>query len=207
MLMINNRTNAKKRQKYENVETDKDEKDDLETDNDDIVCIKNSVYFYCDVTNKSVLKLIQKLHEATEHELKYSDAYSRKVYLYINSDGGNIFAGFSAMDHIRWNEVPVICVVDGFVASAATFLLLAGSERKAMQNSRILIHQLFASFWGKYNDLLDEVKNTQEIMKSVKKIYTANTYMSSHKVESLIQKELHMNAEEALKHGFVDEIW
>ena len=46
----------------------------------------------------------------------------------------------------------------GFVASAATFLLLAGAERLAMPNAHILIHQIRTGFWGKFNDLLDEVR-------------------------------------------------
>lgn len=186
---------------------DADEPDSSAEDEANIICIKNQVYFYCDVNNKNVLKMIEKLHEATEYEQKYGDPFNAKVYLYINSQGGCIFSGFSAMDHIKWNPVKVITVVDGFVASSATFLLLGGSERKAMQNSRILIHQLFANFWGKYNDLLDEVKNTQELMKSVKELYQTQTYMSAKKIEHLLQKELHMNANNALKHGFVDEIW
>ena len=183
---------------------------DLEDEDDfsDILCIRDSVYFYADINNRNVLKLLQKLNEANEFVAKaMSPADDRRVYLYINSPGGDVFAGFSAMDHLWWNPIPVVTVVDGFVASAGTFLLLGGTERKAMCNSRILIHQLSATFWGKFNDLLDEVKNSQELMKSVKDLYTEQTNMSRARVEELLQKELHMNASQALKYGFVDEVW
>jgi ATP-dependent Clp protease protease subunit len=175
-------------------------------DDEDIVCLGNSVYFYAEVSNRSVLKLLRKLHEASEHAMRHLDA-SRRVYLYINSPGGEVFAGFSAMDHIYWNSVPVVAVVDGFVASAATFLLLGATERKALRNSRILIHQLSASLWGKFTDLLDEVKNTQELMTSVKDLYSSQTHMTERRVDALLRQELHMNAQEALQCGFVDEIW
>lgn len=184
---------------------------ELEDDEDssEILCIRDSVWFYADVNNRNVLKLLQKLNEANEFVAKTMSPADehRRVYLYINSPGGEVFSGFSAMDHIWWNPIPVVTVVDGFVASAGTFLLLGGTERKALRNSRILIHQLSAAFWGKYNDLLDEVKNSQELMKSVKDLYTEHTHMSRARVEELLQKELHMNASQALKYGFVDEVW
>lgn len=185
------------------------ELEDEEEDSSDILCIRNSVWFYADVNNRNVLKLLQKLNEANEYVAKTMSPVDehRRVYLYINSPGGEVFSGFSAMDHIWWNPVPVVTVVDGFVASAGTFLLLGGTERKAMRNSRILIHQLSAAFWGKYNDLLDEVKNSGELMKSVKDLYTEQTNMSRARVEEILQKELHMNATQALHYGFVDEVW
>ena len=189
------------------IRSEKDSEDESDTTTDSVICIKDSVYFYSEVNNANVLKLLEKLNEASDYSEKYHDSDNRGVYLYINSPGGSIFSGFSAMDHIYWNRVPVTTVVDGFVASSATFLLLGGSKRKALQNSRILIHQLFAQFWGKYNDLLDEVKNTEELMKSVKEIYTSQTYMKEKTVEALLQKELHMNATQALNYGFVDEVW
>lgn len=189
-----------------------DEDDDKDGGDDEgsIVCLRNSVYFYADVTKRTVLRLVQKLHEANDYATKClgtTPQQEARVYLYINSPGGEVFAGLSAMDHIRWNPVPVVTVVDGFVASSATFLLLGAAERKAMRNARILIHQLTATFWGKFVDLLDEVKNTQELMRSIQAIYTQSTRMDSATVEELLRKELHMDATRACEHGFVDEVW
>jgi len=188
-------------------------KDTAEDESDDvcenIICIRDSVYFYAEVNTKTVLKLLQKLHEANEFVQRSSMSAdeNRRVYLYINSPGGEVFSGFSAMDHIWWNPIPVVTIVDGFVASAGTFLLLGGTERKALHSSRMLIHQLTTAFWGKFNDLLDEVKNNRALMRSVKALYTEQTDMTKDKVEELLQKELHMNADKALEYGFVDEIW
>ena len=76
-----------------------------------------------------------------------------------------------------------------------------------MANSKILIHQLSTEFWGKYNDLLDEVENSKELMETIRGIYKAKTWMSTKTVNALISKETHMNANIALSNGFVDEIW
>lgn len=191
----------------------KDDEPDSEdvADNDhNITSLQNHVYFYAPVEKNTVLKLYEKIHDATSYvkrRKKYGDTSQQQIYLYIHSPGGCIFSGFSAMNHIWWNEVPIVTVVDGFVASAATFLLLGGTERKAFCHSRILIHQLSTAFWGKYVDLLDEVRNSEDLMKSVKDIYTTYTRMRVDRVDNLLSKELYMNTDDAIQHGFVDEVW
>lgn len=197
---------------YKRARVAKEEETDPETDGEEhcITSVENAVYFYATVDKRNVLKLYEKLHEATVYEKKrkkHGDPSEQRIYLYIHSPGGCLFSGFSAMNHIWWNEVPVVTVVDGFVASAATFLLLGGVERKIFSHSRMLIHQLSTAFWGKYVDLLDEVRNSQDLMKSVKHIYTTYTKMRSECVDDLLSKELYMSTDDAITYGFVDEVW
>ena len=63
--------------------------------------------------------------------------------------------------------IAVHTYIDGLIASAATFLFLAGKKRFMTENSNILIHQISTGFWGKFEDLKDEYKNTTELMKRV----------------------------------------
>lgn len=172
-----------------------------------IMVIRESVFFYAPVETLYTLKLLKALGAASEFALRTctwpSDA---RVYLYINSGGGCAFAGLSAMDHIRTNHVPVITIADGFVASAATFMLLGGYERKSMTNAKILIQQLSTAFWGKYVDL-DEARNSEDLIESLGKVYAEYTNLRGKKLTSLLRKELHMNAIHSLECGFVDEIW
>ena len=179
-----------------------------EEDDNEVIDMKDCVYFHAEVCNKSIIKLIQALSNATKYALE--NCYDPKdvyVYLYINSSGGDAFAGLSAMDHIRCNKIPVITIADGFVASAATFMLLGGVERKCMRNAKILIHQLSTTFWGKHADLLDEVHNCKELMETLQNIYTTSTYIKGPQLKSLLKKEIHMNSTQAFDYGFVDEIY
>lgn len=179
---------------------------DAETNS--VITVRDSVYFAAPVERQYVLALLKALDEASDAALQTSLYPSdARVYLYIHSDGGDAFAGLSAMDHIRNNRVPVVTIADGFVASAATFLLLGGCERKSMQNAKILIHQLSTTFWGKYADLLDEVENSKELMQSFRAVYAKHTRLRGEQLENLLQKELHMNASRSLSCGIVDEIW
>ena len=188
----------KKRCAIEEVEKDDD-------DDENIVTLNDRVFFYADVSVKNILKLIKCLHQANQYCLH--NLYEPVIYLYINSYGGDLFAGLSGMDHIRLNTVKIITIADGYVASAATFLLLAGFEKKSLTNARILIHQLSTEFEGKYNDLLSEMNNSKELMKTLENIYLTNTNFEQNDLKQLLGKELHLNSIEAHKYGIIDEIW
>lgn len=186
-----------------------DDSDDADAGGDDsVVQIKNTIYFYGVVDKRNIVLLVKGLAAANAEALKCahwpSDA---RVYLYIHSPGGEAFVGLSAMDHIRLNPVTVVAIADGFVASAATFILLGATERKALENAKILIHQLSTGFWGKYSDLIDEMKNSRELMSTIKSVYETGTHLSSKQLNRLLKKELHMSASDALTAGLVDEIW
>ena len=72
------------------------------------------------------------------------------------------------MDTILRTKVPVETYVDGFCASAATFLSVAASGRFMSRNSYMLIHQLSSTLWGKYSEIEDEKKNLDLMMETIK---------------------------------------
>lgn len=194
----------KKRRRAEGEPTSENE----EAPENCILTIRECVHFNAAVETRYTLKLLKALDDASEFALKNCTwPCDARVYLYINSGGGCAFAGLSIMDHIRLNRVPIITIADGYVASAATFILLGGYERKSMSNAKILIHQLSTAFWGKYADLLDEAQNSEELMETFRKVYVQNTKLHGNRLESLLKKELHMNATSSLNWGIVDEIW
>tara|TARA_B110000046_G_scaffold5113_1_gene5417 strand:- start:2398 stop:3012 length:615 start_codon:yes stop_codon:yes gene_type:complete len=163
-----------------------------------------AVYFCADVTKATVFKLLQLLREATACALEHAHpGRDPSVHLYVHSDGGDVFAGLSAYDHIRANRVPVTTVADGMVASAASLLLLAGETRLAMSHASVLIHQLSTGFAGKYADLLDEVQNSSALMDSLHAIYRARTDMSAKRLAVLLKKERCLDATRCLREGFV----
>ena len=178
-------------------------------DDGHVGCDGSNVYFFSDVTSKSVSRLVVCLRQATARAMQdwshsRSDAH---VCLYVRSDGGDCFAGLSAHDHITLNKVPVHCIADGMVASAGTFLFLAGSKRLAMPNAYMLIHQLRTSgFDGKFNELLDETRNAKKLMRSIRRIYKNKTNLTDQALSRLLKKEKALDTRMCLKLGLVDEV-
>lgn len=184
-----------------------DESDDEEEDDDEkLVRVSGpNVYFYCDVSKRSILNLNEKLDEATLNALtNRSPLSSPKVFLYIHSSGGDAFVGLSAMSHIRNRTIPVVTIADGFVASAASLLLLAGRERYILPNTHILVHQLRTAFWGKYEELLDEVTNSKLLMDDIIKVYKLETTIPHPKLAELLKQEINMSTEQCITYGLVN---
>lgn len=184
-----------------------DESEEEEEDEDLVWRRGCSVYFHAPVTKKTISNLLHHIGDAASFVLDTNTIlHTGSVILYIHSNGGEAYAGLSAMDHISNSKVRIVTVADGFVASAATFLLLAGQRRYALPHSSILIHQLSTGFWGKYCDLLDEVKNSKALMHTIRSIYKEKTTMSELTLQNLMKKEISMGCEKCIKWGFVHEM-
>ena len=187
------------------------ESDDIE----ELVYRRGSdIFFWTDVTQLSIIRLLTVLHEATEEALakQKKQAYrglqfNPVVYMYIQSYGGDVFAGLSAMTHIKNNRVEVVTVADGMVASAATLLLLGGTVRYILPYSHILIHQLSGGFYGKHQDMLDESKNSSNIMQSLSQIYLTETTNGERRIKRLMAKELDLTTEQCIKFGIVQGLF
>ena len=180
------------------------EEEDPTNDDGAIKRVGVRVYFHCEVTRTNVLTLCERLCEAEGEALQH---HHESILLFIHSEGGDAHAGLSAMNHIETMRVPVITVADGFVASAATFLLLGGRRRLAMRHSMVLIHQLSTAFWGKYADLIDEMQNTHQLMETLRDLYRERTGIKKKRLSNLLNKELTMTAQECIQFGVVDELF
>ena len=176
-----------------------------------IVKVQGGDIFYSgDVTEDNVSDLIQKLHRVEKTLLKMAvdfEGYEPSIRLYINSDGGRIFAGLSAMDHIESCRVPVTTIADGMCASAATFMLLGGTTRLIKRNAFVLIHQMTVGMWGdyKFTELNEEMYNNKKIMKMLRKLYTDKTEIPEKKLKALMTKDVLLSASKCIKHGVVSD--
>ena len=156
----------------------------------------NEIFFYCEVSDVTVLEFNMKLRQlAKEHS---------RITVYIHSNGGDLWAGLSAMDHIRKCPSHVTTVADGICASAATMMLLAGDERQMHKHSYVLIHQVNTDgSWEKYSDLKEQVGNYDRFMKNFKKIYEKYTDIPSEVLEKLFMKDIYWDYKKCIKYGVV----
>ena len=184
-----------------------DDDSDEEEGTDHIRQEGNKVYFYSDVTKKTALDLMSKLFKAAQEAVIMSSIeIEPTVYLYIHSNGGDAYVGLSLHDQIKSMKIRIVTIATGFVASSASLILLAGHEKLGLQNCQILIHQLRTEFWGKFDELLDEVKNSKKLMKCVKQLYKDCAIFEEKDLENLLKKELNLSAKQSLKYGLIDRI-
>jgi len=175
-----------------------------------IEVVENRIYFYSDIDSDRVLQLNKRLRElsdtllVTQKKLSLEEPIS--IYLHINSYGGFVFDGFAAMDEIIKNSVPVVSVVDGACASAATFLSVAANKRLIKAHAFMLIHQLSSGWWGKYTELKDEMQNLDLLMNTIRKVYKKYTKVPKTKLDEILKHDVWFSADECIKLGLADEI-
>jgi len=165
---------------------------------EDVYSEGDTVFFFCDVTNNSVRDLCR--------ELKKMSMKHETIKIAINSGGGDLYGGLAAMDFIRSLNRRVETIVYGFCASAATFILMAGTVRKMGKNSWVLIHQMSTGFEGTYQDLRADMKTNKKLMKQFREIYTEYTSIPTEKLEELMKRDITYSASRCLKYRVVDEL-
>ena len=171
--------------------------------------VNNHIYFYSGVNKKSVLELNIKLKEVEKELLKKQselEFHKEYIYLHINSYGGCVFSCFSVIDTIKNLRVPVVSIIEGAAASAATLISVVCDYRIIYKTSYMLIHQLSSAYWGKMEDMEEEMVNLRELMRKIKEIYKNHTQISDGDLDEILKHDLWWNADITLEKGLVDEI-
>ena len=170
---------------------------------------ENKIYYYSNVNRESAVELNKKIGEIESKSLTLAntlDIDPPALKILINSGGGSITAGISSMDTILRCKVPVHTYVDGFAASAATFLSVVGNYRFMSRNSYMLIHQLSSNFWGTYANFEDEKQNLDLMMKTIKDVYKKYTKVPMKKLDEILKHDLLWDAKTCLEYGLIDEV-
>lgn len=128
------------------------------------------------------------------------------INIHINSPGGCVYSGLSGYHHIKNSKYPINTFVDGYAASAATFLLMAGKKRYMNNMSYVRIHQLSNGIMGKWEEIQDETSNCEKYMNTIKEMYLKHTKISKKQLDSLIKREIDLNSSECIKYKIIDEI-
>ena len=170
----------------------------------------NNIHFKNKISEESMAALCKDLRSMDEKLRCIRNNYKIDkipIYLYITTDGGDIYSAMSAIDCILELESPVYTIIDGFVASAGTLLSIIGEKRFIQPNAYILIHELRSDMWGKMSRITDEYNNLQKIMKHIKSHYAKYTKFNIKQLDTILKSDIIWNAEEAIKYGLADKIY
>ena len=178
-------------------------------ENDCIKVIGNELLFYGDVDRENTLEFVEKFKKLEIELLKKMAelvGYEPMSRVHIMSEGGDVYAGLNMMNVLERSRVKVVTIAQGACCSAATFVLLGGSERRMGRNAYLLIHQISTEMWGSFNDLKHELKSTDKLMKMLKDMYLSKTKIPEAKFKSLMKKDIYLPPDKCLKYGIVSEI-
>ena len=178
-------------------------------DNNVVEMSHNRIYFYSAVTRPKILKLNKGIFNMNISMLSKTGPLEYEpppIKLHINSYGGSVFAGLSAVDYILNSKVPVHTVIDGCAASAATLMSCVADRRYMHRNACMLVHQLSGLMWGKFQDMQDDMENSEMLMEKIKNIYKQYTKIPKKEMDNILKHDLWWEAEKCLEYGLVDEV-
>jgi ATP-dependent Clp protease protease subunit len=132
------------------------------------------------------------------------------INFYINSPGGSATAGLAVYDTMRFLRCPVATYCIGQAASMGAILLTAGEKGKrfVLNNSRILLHQplITGVLTGPATDLAIQAKEIIRIRGRIYDILAHHTGRNVEKITADCDRNLWLEAKEAIEYGLADEI-
>jgi len=179
------------------------------TDNNVVEFSHNRIYFYSGVTRPKVLQLNKGIFNLNVNMLSKTGPLEYNpppIKLHINSYGGSVFAGLSAVDYIKNSKIPVHSIIDGCAASAATLMSCVAERRFMHKNACMLVHQLSGMMWGKFQEMQDDMENSEMLMEKIKNIYREHTKIPKKEMDNILKHDLWWEAEKCLEYGLVDEL-
>ena len=134
----------------------------------------------------------------------------KDIHFYINSPGGSITAGLAIYDTMQFLRCDVAAYCIGQAASMAAVLLAGGStgKRFLLANNRILLHQplITGQLIGPATDLDIEAQEILRLRARLYDILAKHTGQSAEKVEKDCDRNLWLDATEAIEYGLADRV-
>ena len=129
-----------------------------------------------------------------------------RLDVYVNSPGGDVFAGFTIYNIIKRCAAEVVAHIDGLAASAASYVCMAADRIVMPKNATMMIHNAAVGVYGNKERLLDLAEELKRIDGQIADIYAEKTGLGSEKIAEMMATETWMNGEEAFAMGFCDEL-
>lgn len=133
----------------------------------------------------------------------------KEISFYINSPGGVVTSGLAIYDTMQYVRPPVQTLCMGQAASMGSLLLATGEPgmRFALPNARIMLHQPSAGFQGQASDIERHAKEILKVKKRLNEIYAKHTGQDYDKIETALDRDNFLTAEEALAFGLIDQVY
>lgn len=137
-----------------------------------------------------------------------SDSATKPIYIYIDSPGGDVDAGFAIFDMIRFIKPPVYMIGMGLVASAGALILLASPKnyRLGLPNSHYLIHQPLSGIKGVATDIEIHAKEIEKTRAKINALIAAETGKDEAAVAKDTDRDYWLSADEAAEYGLISNI-
>lgn len=131
-----------------------------------------------------------------------------EIVVRINSGGGDVFAANAIYTRLRDHSAKITVKIDGWAASAATIIAMAGDTIKIARNGVFMIHDPAMTVWDTYRaeDFRKMADELEVIKQSIVNTYAMKTGKDEKEIADLMAEEKWWTGDDAVGNGFCDEL-
>ena len=165
--------------------------------------LKNRIIFVGTPINDQVANLVVA-------ELLYlsSEDSEAPIQMYVNSPGGQVYAGLAIYDTMQMIPNPISTLAVGMTASFGTVILTAGTkgQRYALPNATIHLHQPLGGAQGQASDIEIQAREILRLKDHINDILALHTDQTKKAIEGDTNRDFYMDAKGAVEYGLVDKV-
>jgi len=133
----------------------------------------------------------------------------KKLRVHINSPGGDVAGAVNIANALRNERLhkgrSVVTIVDGWAASAATLVMMAGDPVRIADNGQVFVHNPWTVVGGNADELRKSADDLDAVRTSIIATYRWHSALSDEALGALMDAETMMTADEAIANGFATE--
>jgi len=135
-----------------------------------------------------------------------NDLDANIITIYVNSPGGSVAEGFAIYNALNMSKAKIITHNIGMAASAAAYVMMAGDEIVTANNAWMMIHSPWSFLVGNSKELRKAADVLDGLNKSMISIFASRTGLETDKIETMLDEETWISAEQGIKDGFYDTV-
>ena len=124
----------------------------------------------------------------------------------INSPGGDVSEGLAIYNYLKGLAANVTTIVDGYAASSASLVMMAGDRREAHKASFVMIHNPWSMAMGESDEMRHTADVLDEHRDAIIDVYADVTGKSASDLREMMDDETWMRGEAALENGFATHV-
>ncbi len=130
------------------------------------------------------------------------------ISMYINSPGGQVYAGLAIYDTMQMITNPIRTFAVGVTASFGTVLLTAGTkgERYALPHATIHMHQPLGGAQGQATDIEIQAREILRLKARLNEVMSHHTGKTLDEIEHDTDRDFYMDAAAAVEYGLIDQV-
>ena len=138
-----------------------------------------------------------------------SEDPDKDIFIYINSPGGDVYAGLAIYDTMQFVKPDVSTISIGMAMSMGALLLAGGAEgkRMALPNAKVMIHQVWTGgFGGQATDIEIRARETLSLKRRIEEIIAKHSKQELEKVTKDMERDYFLSAQDAKDYGIIDRV-